>query len=387
MRFFHLSDLHIGRKLNDQSLREVQYDVFTQIISHAAAASPDAVVIAGDVFDKSDPSPDAVALFDSFITDLANALPGVPIMIVSGNHDSSERIDMYRGILNKQNIYVAGRLPRSQDERLHKVRIEDEWGPVNFYLLPHVKPGDAKAALGESDSARSYEQAVEELLAREEINPEERNVLVAHQFILPVGSKAEDFDKERDERSEVRKVGNVDAISARVVEPFTYVALGHIHRPMDVAENARYCGTPLQYSISEAGQDKSITVVDLKEPDAPPEVSLLPLKPLHAVRRVEGLLDEVTKEYSLDYVQVVLTDEEDLNPMDMRSRIKKAFPNVLEFRHNQKRRQQNRSNAVRPGGDVRDMDPLTLCMEFLGDASEEDEAVLRKIIERVEARA
>lgn len=383
MKFFHLSDLHIGRKLNERNLREVQYHVFSQIIAHAASASPDAIVIAGDVFDRSDPSPEAVALFDSFITDLAKTLPGVPVMIVSGNHDSGERIDMYRHILNKQNIYVAGRLPRSADEKLHKVTLEDEWGPVHFYLLPHVKPGDARAVLG--DEKRTYEQAVEDLLAREEIDPNERSVLVSHQFILPKGRKPEEFDAERDARSEVRKVGNVDAISARVLKPFTYAALGHIHRPMDVADNARYCGTPLQYSISEAGQDKSITVVDLGQPGAQAKVSLLPLEPLHAVRRVEGLLDEVTKEHSLDYVQVILTDEEDLNPMDMRSRIKESFPNVLEYRHNQKKRQEKESS--RSSAEIRRMDPLTLCVEFLGDTSEEDKAVLQKVIEKVKAGA
>lgn len=389
MKFFHLSDLHIGRRLKDRSLREVQEDVLKQIAERAESESPDAVVIAGDVFDRSDPSPEAVSMFDQFITDLTTRRPDVPVMIVSGNHDSAERIDLYRHILRRHNVHVAGRLPQSETEKLHKVTLEDEWGPVNFYLLPHVRPYEAKKALGEPESeGRSYEQAVEELIAREHIRAGERSVLVAHQFVLPVGKNAQDYDEERRARHEVQRVGNSDAISARVLEPFSYAALGHIHRPMDVAANARYCGTPLAYSTSEAGQDKSISMVELKAPGQAPDVSLLPLEPLHRVRILKGRLEEILAQASEDFVEIVLTDDQDLNAMDTRKRIFDAFRNVLEYRHEKNARHRDKQGS-KETADIQALDPLSLCIAFLEDGGdtpdEQDRVLLADVIGKVEA--
>lgn len=387
MKFFHLSDLHIGRRLKDRSLREVQEDVLAQIIARAGAERPDAVVIAGDVFDRSDPAPEAVAMFDRFITALTSVLPSTPVMIIGGNHDSGERIDMYRHILDKQQVHVAGLLPQSEDEKLHKVTVEDEWGPVHFFLLPHVRPYEAKRALGEPESPRSYEQALTELIEREQPDLSQRNVLVAHQYVLPAGENAAKYDEERRARQEATKVGNIDAVSAKILSPFTYAALGHIHRPMDIAPNARYCGTPLAYSTSEAGQAKSISVVKLGSPGDAPAVSLLPLEPLHSVRVLKGRLEDVLREPSEDFVEIILTDEDDLNAMDTRARLYDAFPNILEHRHERGRVRSERKSSTSLD-DLRALDPLSLCISFLEESgetpSEEDRAVLARIIGKME---
>ncbi|MCC8103860.1 MAG: exonuclease SbcCD subunit D [Clostridiales bacterium] len=263
MKFFHLSDLHIGLKLMNRDLREDQEYILRQVTEIAGREQPDAVVIAGDIYDKALPSAEAVEVFDRFISELTEAVPSAVIMMISGNHDSAPRVNCFRSVLSRQKLYMVGQPPRTETEYIEKVTCTDVFGKVNFYLLPFVKPSMVKGVVGVDENGNnfSYNESLRRLIARETIDQSERNVLVSHQFYLPKGVAAEDIERMD---SEIPTVGNIDAIAADVLECFDYAALGHIHKPMKVGnERFRYCGTPLACSVSEAGQIKGIVMVEL----------------------------------------------------------------------------------------------------------------------------
>ena len=288
MKFFHISDLHIGLKLVNRDLREDQEYILRQIVQAAKWEQPDAVVIAGDLYDKAAPSAEAVEVFGNFITDLTSAVPGAAVMMISGNHDSAPRVDCFRGVLFRQNVYMIGMPPQKEEDTIEKVVLQDAYGKVNFYLLPFVKPSAVKQIVGvDADGNNlSYNDTIHKLLAREHIDPCERNVFVSHQFYLPAGTAADDVERMD---SEIRTVGNIDEVSADVLEPFDYAALGHIHKPMKAGgETFRYCGTPLACSVSEAGQKKAILMVELREKGAGAQITALPLQPLRNVRMIKG---------------------------------------------------------------------------------------------------
>ncbi|MDE7206525.1 MAG: exonuclease SbcCD subunit D [Lachnospiraceae bacterium] len=305
MRFFHLSDLHIGLKLINRDLSEDQEYILKQIVDMAAEQKPDAVVIAGDIYDRSVPSAEAVDLFDKFVTNLSETLPDSTIMMISGNHDSAQRVDCFRKVLRKHNLYMIGMPPRTEEDYIEKVVLKDKHGTVNFYLLPFVKPSMVRQIVGEGENGNnlSYNDTLHRLIDRENINENERNVLVSHQFYLPKGKKADEVERMD---SEIRTVGNIDEICADVLEHFDYAALGHIHKPMKVGkETIRYCGTPLACSVSEAEQEKGIIMVDMAEKGTL-TTTVLPLHPLREVRVIKGDLKDVLKKSCEDYVTVVL---------------------------------------------------------------------------------
>lgn len=269
MRFFHLSDLHIGLRLYNRDLLEDQRYILDQIIKTARQEEPDAIVIAGDIYDRAVPSAEAVELFDYFVSGLTEHLPRCEIMMISGNHDSPARIDVYRRVLERQNIHMIGLPPMKADQYIEKVVLQDEYGSVGFFLLPFVKPSMVKAIVGtdENGNNASYDETLQRLFRREiedgRLHPEERNVLVSHQFYLPQGEDAGNIERME---SEIVTIGNIDQVSTRVLEPFDYAALGHIHKPMKAGRDCwRYCGTPLAYSVDERGQKKGILEVELKE--------------------------------------------------------------------------------------------------------------------------
>jgi len=261
MNFFHLSDLHIGLKLLNRDLREDQEYILKQIVEKAIEEKPDGVVIAGDIYDKAVPSAEAVEIFDHFILELTSVLPETKVMIISGNHDSAPRVNYFRGILSKQNIHMIGMPPVREEEYIEKVIMQDEYGEVNFYLLPFVKPSMVKNIVGTDEKGNnlSYQETLRKLLQREHVNEKVRNVLVSHQFYLPSGIQPGEVERME---SEICTVGNIDAVSGDILEIFDYAALGHIHKPMKVGKEVyRYSGTPLACSVSEAGQIKEILVV------------------------------------------------------------------------------------------------------------------------------
>ncbi|MCD7841105.1 MAG: exonuclease SbcCD subunit D, partial [Lachnospiraceae bacterium] len=276
MKIFHLSDLHIGLKLLNRDLREDQEYILHQITEIARREIPDAVVIAGDIYDKAVPSAEAVEVFDRFIGELRKAIPEAVIMMISGNHDSASRVNCFRSVLSRQKLYMVGQPPRTEEEYIEQVTCTDEYGEVHFYLLPFVKPSMVKGIVGvdENGNNLSYEESIRRLIARENIDKSARNVLVSHQFYLPASAEnridmeesraLEDFDSQNFDSqnsaagvsgqslwtgiermdSEIQTVGNVDAVSADVIDCFDYVALGHLHKPMKVGkERIRYCGT------------------------------------------------------------------------------------------------------------------------------------------------
>lgn len=378
MKFFHLSDLHIGLKLLNRDLRIDQEEIFRQIVEKAKEICPDAIVIAGDIYDKSVPSAEAVEVFDKFILDLTSAVPETTIMIISGNHDSITRVNYFRGILSKQKIYMIGVPPKTEEDFIEKVTLQDSYGKVNFYLLPFVKPSMVKDIIGTDERGNnfSYNEAVHKLLERENVNQDERNVLVSHQFYLPVGVNAGDVERME---SEIRIVGNIDEVSADVLEIFDYAALGHIHKPMKVGKDVyRYCGTPLACSVSEAGQQKGIVLVEMKEKGIV-EMENIPLQPLRQVKVLKGELQEVLAQACEDYVTVVLTDRVDLDVFDMQDRLQNAFPYLLEIRRETFGNSDYEVRAV----NTETLDTFELCCSFLNEMEEEEMEILQDVINTV----
>lgn len=379
MKFFHLSDLHIGLKLMNHDMREDQEYILSEVIEVAGREKPDAIVIAGDIYDKAVPSAEAVEVFDCFLEKLTEAAPEAVIMMISGNHDSAPRIDCFRKVLSRQNVYMVGQPPRMETEYIEKVVLKDEYGKVNFYLLPFVKPSMVKQVVGvdENGNNLSYNETLHRLLGREKINSDERNVLVSHQFYLPSGKNAEDVERMD---SEMRTVGNIDEVSADVLEKFDYAALGHIHKPMKLGnENWRYCGTPLACSVSEAQQQKGIIMVEMGV-KGEVKTTILPLEPLRQVKVVKGTLEEVLKESCKDYVTVILTDKVDLDVIDMQERIRLAFPNLLEIR----RENQRKTDYTRTLQTEELLDPYELCCSFLKDLDEEEKMILQDVLHTVQ---
>ena len=379
MRFFHLSDLHIGLKLMNRDLREDQEYILSEVIEAAGRERPDAIVIAGDIYDKAVPSAEAVEIFDRFLGKLTEAVSSAVIMMISGNHDSAPRVDCFRKVLSRQKVYMIGQPPRTEDEYIEKVTLEDKHGNVNFYLLPFVKPSMVKQVVGTDENGNnlSYNETLHRLIGRENINQDERNVLVSHQFYLPVGKKVEEIERMD---SEIRTVGNIDEVSADVLEIFDYAALGHIHKPMKLGnENWRYCGTPLACSVSEAPQQKGIIMVE-RGAKGEVKTTVLPLYPLHQVRVIKGELEEVLAEKSQDYVTVVLTDKKDLDVIDMQERIRLAFPNLLEIR----RENQRKADYTRTLKSETLLNPYELCCSFLKNMDEKEKEILQDVIHTVQ---
>ena len=379
MKIFHLSDLHIGLKLINRDLREDQEYILDQIIRAAEAEHPDAIVIAGDIYDKAVPSAEAVEVFDHFVGELRESVPDSVIMMISGNHDSAPRVNCFRSVLGKQNIHMIGMPPQREADHIEKVVLQDEYGPVNFYLLPFVKPSMVKLITGTDENGNnlSYNDTIHRLIEREQVNIDQRNILVSHQFYLPAGGNAEDVERMD---SEIRTVGNIDQVSADVLEKFDYAALGHIHKPMKVgSEFYRYCGTPLACSVSEAGQNKGIIMIDIKQ-KGEITTEVISLKPLRQIKVIKGELESVLAQSCMDYVTVVLTDKVDLDVIDMQDRLRLAFPGLLEIRREFTRQ----ADYARHAAHEKELNPFELCCQFLGNTDEEEQEILQDIINTVQ---
>lgn len=378
MKFLHLSDLHIGLKLINRDLKEDQQYILDQITDITFREQPDAVVIAGDIYDKSIPSAEAVEVFDRFVSGLSRAIPGGHIMMISGNHDSAPRINTFRSVLSDRKIHMIGIPPRSSEDHIEKVILKDSYGPVNFYLLPFVKPSMVKDVVGTDENGNnlSYNDTLHRLIDRENIDETQRNVLVSHQFYLPVGTDPSGVERME---SEIVTVGNIDEVKADILEKFDYAALGHIHKPMKVgSEFYRYCGTPLACSASEAGQKKGVIMVELEE-KGKVNTTVIPLAPLRQVRVFKGSLEEVLKMGCDDYAFVILTDRIDHDVIDMQDRLRYVFPNLLEIRRDVIRKA-DYSVGYTP---EENMDAFELCSTFLSDLDESEQELLRDVIHTV----
>ncbi len=379
MKLFHLSDLHIGLKLMNYDLKEDQKWILDQIIREAALEQPDAVLIAGDIYDKAVPSAEAVELLDYFIDRIRSVVPNAALMLISGNHDSASRINCFSSLLKRNNVHIVGFPPREPDEYIEKVTLQDDFGKVHFYLLPFVKPSMVKQITGTDKNGNNltYNEAVKALIDRETINTEERNVIVSHQFYIPKGSNADEVERSD---LEIRTVGNIDEVSSEILDIFDYAALGHIHKPMEAGSHKiRYCGTPIACSVSEANQKKGIIVVELTTKKEEPFIRTIPLSPLRSIKIIKGTLEEILTQSCEDYVTLTLTDTPSKDVFDTQDRLRAAFPYLLEIR---------RENVKIPdysvtANEAELLNPYELCCSFLKDVDETEKEILRDVINTV----
>lgn len=334
MKIFHIGDLHIGKQLHQYNLKQDQEFILNQIVEYAEKEKPDAVLIAGDIYDRAAPSAEAVGVFDGFLTGLSELSHQPEILIIAGNHDSAARLDFASSILEKHRVHIAGTAPEAAGEFMKKVVLKDAYGKVNFYLFPFLKPGYVRNLLqeegsfetGKENNILTYDEAVHKMIEREPVNTSERNVILSHQFYLWGNQEIERSE------SEIITVGNLDSVHADCLERFDYAALGHIHKPSAAGRgHIQYCGSPLAYSVSEAGQKKGILMVELLEKGTEVSVHELPLTPLRQVRKLEGKLEEILKEEkSSDFVSILLKDEE--TGLDVRQKLMEKFNHILEIR-------------------------------------------------------
>ena len=382
MKFFHLSDLHIGKQLHRYNLKEDQQVILKEVITYAKELRPDAIVIAGDIYDKSVPSAEAVNVFDEFLTDLSEITPEIPILIISGNHDSPDRLKYASEILKRHHIYLAGNVPERPEEHIEKVTLHDAYGEVDFYLLPFMKPAYVKNIFVDG-TPETYSDAVKEIIKREKIDyKDKRNVLVSHQ--LYVGEKSESPETCD---SEVFSVGGIDNVDIGSVKEFDYVALGHLHGAQCIGKpEIRYCGTLLKYSVSESTQNKSLTVVTLKAKGEKPEIENYPLHPLRDVRKKKGTLDEIIKEAQEtekdDYISITLTDE--IDPYKPKEQLERIFSHILEIRVDNQR---TRTKLKEMDEELVMKDPFTSFAEFYKEMqgremNGEEETIMKEIFDK-----
>ena len=320
MKLIHISDLHIGKRVNEFSLLEDQRYILGQILAIIEREKANGVLVAGDIYDKPVPPAEAVQVFDAFLTRLAELK--VPVFVVSGNHDSAERMAFGSRLMCGRGVYLSP----VYDGKVVGIPLQDAYGEVVVYLLPFVKPAMVRHVFAD-ETAESYQDAVRIAVEHIRTDPAKRNVLVAHQFVT--GAL-------RCESEEIL-VGGLDNVEVSVFDRFDYVALGHIHSPQHVGrETVRYCGTPLKYSFSEAGQKKSVTVVELKAKGRT-TVRTVPLQPLRDMRRIRGTYLELTAlsfyqdTNTEDYIQAVLTDEEDVP--DGLKKLRVIYPNLMRLEY------------------------------------------------------
>lgn len=376
MKFFHLSDLHIGKQLHFYSMREEQRAVLKEIVQYAKEEKPAAIVIAGDVYDKSVPSAEAVAVFDEFVRDLSEL--SIKILVISGNHDSPERLEFASSFLEKGDLYIAGLPPVKETDHIKKVTCEDEFGDVCFWLLPFLKPAYVRGVFPEEETL-SYTEAVKKLIKREQIDKEIRNVLISHQFFTAAGHEPSRSD------SETVYVGGAGNVDISAIMDFDYGAMGHIHKAQKVGEDRfRYCGTPLKYSAGESRDKKSLTVVTLGKKGEKPEIKELPLHPLRDVQQYKGKFEELMELGTDDYVSLTLTDEK--MPYQPRERLEKVFPNILELKVENTRTERELSGL---SGEFRISDPYSLFKQFYEEIhgismTEKEQGIVKEILEQVQ---
>lgn len=316
MRFIHLADLHIGKRVNGFPMLEDQRYILEQILERTKESAADAVIIAGDIYDKPVPSAEAVDLFDDFLVGLTKL--GVMVFLISGNHDSAERISYAGRLLRESQVYISPRF----DGTIHPISVSDDYGIVNVYLIPYIHPSLVRNAWPE-EKIGSYDDAMRVLLEKSGADPNARNLAVVHQFVTAGGQSPEETD------SEEKHVGGLDKVDASAFDAFDYVALGHLHGPQRIGRDTiRYAGSPLKYSFSEEKQNKSITLAELKE-KGKVTYDLLPLEAKRDLRTVRGTFEEVTSpEFTArrkgdDYYRVILTDENDVP--NALSRLRRRF--------------------------------------------------------------
>lgn len=373
MKLLHLSDLHLGIRLNGFSMLEDQRYILKQILEIAQEEKPQAVLLCGDLYDKAMPSAEAVQLLDFFLVALAEM--GIRVFAISGNHDSAERLSFGSRLMAGSGVYMAP----VYHSGIQPLVLEDEFGPVYFWMIPFVKPAQVRRFFPE-EQIESYTDALEKVIGSLDIDREKRNVLLAHQFVT---------DAQRSDSEDVC-VGGLDNVDSGVFDPFDYVALGHLHRPQHIGrETLRYCGTPLKYSFSEKNDQKSVTVVELGEKG---DITLrtCPLRPLRDMRELRGTYEELTLRDNYlgtatqDYIKVILTDEEEI-PSAM-GRLRNIYPNIMNLQYDNTRTRLGAGEQILDA--MEEKSPLDWFRELYRlqngrDMSETQLTLCRELIEKI----
>ncbi len=372
MKIAHLSDLHLGKRLNEYNLLEDQKYILAHILNIIDQECPSVIALAGDIYDKSIPSVEAIQLFDWFLRELAKRQ--LHVMIISGNHDSAERLAFGSTLMNSSGIHISPPF----DGTISSVSLEDEYGPVHFHLMPFVKPIHIQHFF--ETTFDSHTDALRFIIEKMNVDTSQRNVLLAHQFVT--GASRTD--------SEDLSVGDADNVDANVFEIFDYVALGHLHSPQYIGKPfIRYCGSPLKYSFFEAQQSKSIPIVELG-PKGNVSIRTIPLTPKHDLRTLRGSYEELTNKKNYkdtttdDYLAITLTDEQEI--LEVMSKLRTIYPNLMQVTYdNQKTR--NRNNLIINTSEKKT--PLQLVSEFFqqqngGKAlTDEQTSLIKELIEQI----
>lgn len=373
MKIMHLSDLHIGKRVNEYSMLQDQDYILKEILNIIDNEKVETVIIAGDVYDKSVPSAEAVELFDKFLYDLSSR--NLNVLIISGNHDSPERIAFGGRLISKSKIYLSP----VYNGKVKPITLNDDYGKVNFYLLPFIKPANVRRFFPE-ENIENYIDAVKVAIDNMNVDFSERNILVTHQFVTGAElSESEDIS-----------VGGTDNVSREVFDGFDYVALGHIHREQTVgADNIRYCGTPLKYSFSEANHIKSVTILDFND-KGNIQYKKVELKPFRDMREIRGTYDELTLKSNYentctdDYLHITLTDEDDIP--NVISKLRVIYPNIMKLDYDNLR---TRSvGTVDVTDDIERKSPLELFAELYKkqnnqDMNDEQEEIMKTLVEEI----
>lgn len=354
MKLLHIADLHIGKRVNEYNMLEDQQFILSQILNTVEQEKPSGILIAGDVYDKSQPSAEAVELLDEFLTKLI-AL-GQPVFMISGNHDSPERLGFGSRIMKNNGLHIAGVF----DGTMNKEVLTDEFGPVNIYLLPFIKPAFVRPYF--ELNIESFTDAVQAVITAANIDINERNVLVSHQFVTngaqqPIRSESENIS-----------VGGLDNVDSSVFDGFDYIALGHLHGPQRIGSEAiRYAGSPLKYSFSESRQNKSVTILELGA-KGNSEIRLISLIPLRDMREIKGPIAELMRAGveddagAQDYIHATITDEEEI--YDAIGQLRQIYPNIMNIDFENSRTHQLVSSKTAASGDVAQKSPMELFSEF-----------------------
>lgn len=371
MRFVHLSDLHIGKRVNHVSMLEDQSYILDRILEVIDEERAESVLIAGDVYDKTVPAAEAVTLFDDFLVELARRK--IKVFVISGNHDSPERIAFASRLIQASGVYLSPVF----DGVIEPVTMRDAYGEIDVYLLPFIKPVWIRRFFPE-ESIETYTDAVACVVKHMNLRKERRNILLAHQFVTGASKSG----------SEELSIGGLDNVDAEVFEEFDYVALGHIHGRQKVGhEKIRYCGTPVKYSFSEVRDKKSVTIAELKE-KGNLEIRQVPLKPLHDFAKLRGLFADVMDERFYEdknaYIQVTLLDEEEV-PYGF-DKLRSVYPNLMLMKYDNARTRENRSiDGVKEG---QEYSPMELFAQFYENRNNQpllqvQEEYLMKKIEKI----
>ncbi len=373
MKIMHLSDLHIGKKVNEYSMLQDQIYILKEILRIIDNEKVETVIIAGDVYDRSLPPNEALELFDEFLYQLSSR--NVNVFVISGNHDSPERISYGGRMMTENKIFLSP----VYDGNVKPISLNDDYGEVNFYLLPFVRPADIRRYFPD-ENIENYTDAVKVAIDNMNVDFSERNILVTHQFVTGAElSESEDII-----------VGGTDNVSGEVFDGFDYVALGHIHREQTVGkDNIRYCGTPLKYSFSEAKNIKSVTILDFND-KGNIEYSKIPLTPLRDMREIRGTYYELTLKSSYestnteDYLHITLTDEEDIP--DAIGKLRSIYPNIMKLDYDNLRTRG--SGTVDAIENIESKSPFELFADLFKqqnnqDMSEEQEEIMRNLIDKI----